>query len=101
MKLKRIENLQIHLFYLILIAFINLGFIIFTYHRAEGILEKEIAEWQDKYQVEKQRGDTCLHNFEVIEPQLEQKIIHLYPYNVVDNEDLKLHQEAGQSAVVK
>ena len=52
---------------------------------------KEVEVWEDKYQVEKQRGDTCLHNFEVIEPQLQQGEVYI-------RLDTK---EAGQSGVVK
>jgi len=82
MKRLKLKNLNIHLFYLVLIAFIGLGFIIYTYRQAEGVLKEGLQTCQ-------QDLGTCVSNFEEISPQLEQKTIHLYP------------AEAGDSATPK
>ena len=88
MKIKenQISVIKTSVFWLILF------YIVISLYKILVVDKKAILDWKDKYQVAQQRGDTCLHNFEVISPQIEQGEIYLR----LDND-----KEAGQSGVVK
>jgi len=72
------------------IALLIIFYVILTAYLMIKIHPAELLEWKDLYQVEKQRAEQCVRNFEAITPQLDQKIIHLYPYNVEDHDEMKL-----------
>ena len=91
MKLNKISEtaIKVSLFWMLVIYFgISLYLMLKVHPNNE-------TKWKDMYQVEKQRSEQCNRNFEEITPQLDQKIIHLYPYEVQD-EELEL-----QDGVVK
>lgn len=78
---KRLQrDLSISVFWLIVIYIGITVYLVFFLYPAE------VNEWKDKYQVESQKRGECLKNFETIAPQLKQKVIHIYPYSVREEE---------------
>ena len=86
-KLKN-RNLGTHVFYLVLIGFALCGFIIYSYDKEERVLHEQL-------QTCRQDLGTQVSLFQAIEPQLGQKVIHIYPFEMSDNEELRFDEESG------